>query len=308
VAMLRKDSVEIDNVEIKPLELARKVRQSKYEKTSGQQFLDATGMIFTLLSKMVESVVRLLNSVIMSYAFQMNDDSVSPIELASVEYASHFRIIEPKMWTTFNWIRVNNTHFPTDPFPTLSKQQIANVFNGALHYLLDKSVLHQWHLQRALYEWQNGSSANCVIYLVTSAEVLVREILTLYLMNEKDATSEIASERFEDLSFKKILVSEMAAVLGGKWNLNDEKSPLSSWYKGVYNLRNRVVHGGYSPTDKEMIHAIETSEEFRGFVHKRIANNLKKKPYLRILSPATGEARTVEREIRDKPEMPGGAS
>ena len=298
VSMLRADSVVLEAGEVKPLELARIVRQSKYtNEISGEQFLSATKGVFSLFSKLVESALEAINSIIMSYAVQLRDDTVFPLEIAAVEHLSHFRIIEPKEWTTYNWIRLNNTHIPKDPFPELTDQTFADILGGAQHYLQDRSVLHQWYVQRAMYAHQAGSSLNCVIYLVTSVEVLIREVFALSLRNEEKASPDEINERIEETTFKKLLVAEMSSILGGKWSLEDENAPVASWYKDVYQLRNRIVHGGYIPSEREITSAIVSSENFRSYVHSRIAENLKKKPYLRVLSPVSPPSRLVKKEF-----------
>ncbi len=295
VAMLRNDSVLIDGVDLHPLSAAEVVRRSKTDASiSGTEFVAATSQVFDVMNQLSVGALHLLNSLIMTYAYQLNDDSAFPVEQDHLEHASHFRVIEPEKWVTYNWMRVNNTHFPQDPWPTLDTAKLGDVFTGAQHYHQHKSVLHQWWHQRAMYEWQAGSAANCIADLVASAEVLVREVLSLYMTHTKRMSNSAVQNHLEELSFKRILTTEISKVLGGRWSLKDTGAPVSDWYENVYRLRNRIMHAGYSPTPKEIWNAVQSALKFRAYIHGRIAEKSRKMPYLLVLSPATGPGKVVE--------------
>jgi hypothetical protein len=298
VAMLRQDSVITDIGEVRPLELARLVRDAKHEgRVSGEDFVGATRQMFTLIYKLLDSAAAVVNSIIMSYAVKTKDDAVFAIELASLEHASHFRIIEAQNWETYNWMIVSNTRFPKDPYPPLDQDTVGRVFGGSQYYLRNPEVQYAVHLQRAIFEWQNGSSTNCMMYLVLSTEVLIRAIFRLYLENEMGMTAAGAKDKIEDTPFKRMLSVEMHPILGGNWNLTDPTAPAGEWYNGPYSLRNRIVHGGYSPKDMEILSAIGANNRLLEDVLRRVKERRRKRPYLSAVFPTPPSTKVIEKGL-----------
>ena len=69
----------------------------------------------------------------------------------------------------------------------------------------------------------------------------------LLLLEEGTALKK--STRRDEQPFKTLLSSQLAPRLGGSWDLTLERKPVGRYRADLYDLRNRIVHGGYQPHD-----------------------------------------------------------
>lgn len=84
----------------------------------------------------------------------------------------------------------------------------------------------------------------------------------------------------EETPFMSIIKKKLHNYLGGNWDINDDNTDTSKWYKKTYTLRNQSIHVGRIPSLSETAEAIEAAINFRLFVLKRIQDNQRKYPKL----------------------------
>lgn len=265
-----------DRTAISVLNIAELVKQSKSNKNiRDQDFLDCTRFMLKIIDSIIHNSLEIINSFILSYAKTNNADSVYCVTAKNIEHVSHFRVIEPKEWKTYNWMHINNTYFPKEQV-ACDNDQLQNIFR-------DVSVQHgnffetyYKYYQKGLFEYQNGDPSSSILYIILSIEVLVRKIVKLFHVKIAKMTEEDSSDRIESCSFKNLLDTELPSAIGGNWDLSKKGSIPYVWYTRAYALRGRIVHGGYSPDDMEIVEAINQSSELHYYIFK-LLNRRKRK-------------------------------
>ncbi len=153
--------------------------------------------------------------------------------------------------------------------------RIYNVYNENLNPL----VHSESYVLKARRKFREGFYDEAVISIQTSIEVLIRIIYREVLICS--GISEIEVEKIlEDESFMSIVKKQLAKYIGGTWDITREETPIYNWYNDTYNMRNKIVHGGYFPTFKETDNAISAATEFREYIFNRIRE--KKKEYSKL--------------------------
>lgn len=298
VAMFRDSELKLNNTPCDALRLAQIVRDSKHtDAITGDDFVQATMTIFSVYRKILGGSLDVLNAIIMNYAANADDDAVYPVDLEAVEDTSHFRIIEPQSWTTFNWMSVHSTRLPRQPRDVLRDADLGVAYGGTPNYIGNQNVQYLFLLQRASYEYRCGSSTTCLVYLVSASEVLLRRIYLLHLIGDEGMSESDAKNRLSDAATKSLLTTHLPRILGANWSIDSHSTPAGCWYAGVYELRNRVLHAGYKPSERELHEAMASSSGFFQFVFERIHARLKKRPYLAELSPTPPAVKVTQREF-----------
>lgn len=113
-----------------------------------------------------------------------------------------------------------------------------------------------------------GEEGQAVILANTSCEVMLDTILAL-LMWEEGVAVEDAASAFEEGKVLRRITQGLSPRLRGSWST--ERGAVGSWYRSSYQLRHRVVHGGYSPSIREASDALEAAVGLQRFVMNRIA-------------------------------------
>lgn len=122
------------------------------------------------------------------------------------------------------------------------------------------------HFQNARFLLSQGNAIQSIVEFNTASEELISTIILMNWINETNMSEEEISEKFENTPFKKRINSEISKILGGQWNIKDEKTVVGAWFIKTYDLRNRIVHGGYTPDDSEIIKAVSCEYNFINYV------------------------------------------
>ena len=184
-----------------------------------------------------------------------------------------FRVIEPVKWTTYNWMWMNHVYYPTEDPSVLTPELAGHVYHHSfVSYggAFDEFQKHYW---RARYELRLGQTDTAVLYAAVSVEVLASTAYVLYYTG-RGRSEEQVREELAEIPFKNVLNREMPRILGGNWDVDSRRSTPGKWYQGAYDLRNRVVHGGYVPKHTEAVGAMEQTDK----LHQYIQRLVKRKP------------------------------
>ena len=92
--------------------------------------------------------------------------------------------------------------------------------------------------------------------------------------------------------FASRLQGEYAPRLGGDWNVAHQNRPVGRWFSDVYQLRNRVLHGGYIPDRHAAGAALAAADGLSTFLLDRIAHARNRYPRTALV---TFDARGLER-------------
>jgi hypothetical protein len=182
------------------------------------------------------------------------------------------------------WVRLTELAMHPDAWPVSTppvpfdaiKGQFADAFNGIR---LGRPFMYAnlWHgrAQRAFNV--RGDRADGVVNLQTAVESMMYDLLRGLLVDEGKTLDEIATEFAHDIPFKRLLISEFAPRLGGSWNVAG-KGVVGEYWSNLYTLRNRVVHAGYLPGDREADLAQRSFLELREYVSERLNERSSKYP------------------------------
>ncbi len=152
---------------------------------------------------------------------------------------------------------------PVQSFDSLSKQiegKFADLKGG--RFFLTANL---W-FGRAVRAWRfRGDGPDCIVSLQTAAESTVHDLMRGILVNLAKTSQQIANLIPPDLPYKSLLNREIARHLGGSWDLTGSGA-VGSYWSDVYQLRNRVVHSGYTPVTREVEQAMRSYLAFREFI------------------------------------------
>ncbi|RPA12484.1 hypothetical protein [Gordonia sp. OPL2] len=124
-----------------------------------------------------------------------------------------------------------------------------------------------------------GSFRDAVIHLGIACEVLFDGLLGM-LMWEEGMSVDDAAEVFSGTITTRIK-GEFHTRLGGTWRL--DRGELGDWSTKVADVRNRVVHSGYRPTEAEAVAAEAAADSLRAFTAQRLSALGRKYPFTSVV-------------------------
>jgi hypothetical protein len=119
---------------------------------------------------------------------------------------------------------------------------------------------------------REGEMRGAAVFTAAAAESLLDELL-LHVMWEEAYTPERAADewkRRENQSLTGRLKRLYSPRLGGTWDLT-RTGPVKEWNESVADLRHRVVHAGYQPSERECVASAQALEALVRFVGDRLA-------------------------------------
>lgn len=145
-----------------------------------------------------------------------------------------------------------------------------------------------------------GDTATAVILGQVAAEILLDALLGLLLWDEGELPEAVAEQIFaSDLTLR--VRRFYASRLGGDWNQTGA-GPVGDWKREIYELRGRVIHGGYEPLREEARQAMASLAGLEEFCKTRLLEQRNRFPKtaLVVLGPDGLERRGGwTRTIRD---------
>lgn len=143
---------------------------------------------------------------------------------------------------------------------------IAEVSSGTLDNLLDAFSNVR---REAVQAHRKGNALVSVLLLGIAAETLLDEVLLLLLWEEGASplyARSIFRDTDTDTAFKRVESDLYASRLDGNWKTSVKGSVVRKWRYKILELRNKVAHTGYEPSQKEMKEAIEALTELLTYI------------------------------------------
>lgn len=241
------------------------VKNAKHLKNADMEFLNSAGRVLKSQKYLFEIAINDLNEIMLNYAFLSDDEVVCSINRDNIEFASHFRGITVSSWETYNWMTVHNV----SAYPRERKSNfIPEYLSQSLFIRPTENYFFEFkkNFQNARYLLSRGFTIESLIKMNTAIEVLVNQILALCWSAEEKNTLEEIIKKIDDISFKKRLNSELPKFLGGNWDVTNTDKIVGKWYTNSYDLRNKMVHGGYIPELNEVYDSMNCNYEFINYV------------------------------------------
>lgn len=218
-------------------------------------------------TRVFDLMVAKLNQMISAYLVVSKDYTVYRVGHGMFEFGSVVAEINPVTWETLSFgLFLLHTNTRAEK-PELNQEELGKVawFVEVIEQGLNPFILSEEMALMADREFQGGCYREAVIYAQSSVEVFLGTLLTKIL--EIEGTAPDAIERLlQEVGFATRLRREYHPRLGGSWDVNNATSPLGYWYANTYQLRNRVVHAGYSPTQLEAKVAVDAASALRSHV------------------------------------------
>lgn len=130
---------------------------------------------------------------------------------------------------------------------------------------------------------RNRSNSIACILASTACELCLRKVLLLILWEEgvepKQAARLLCGSAPYSRSISNLISREFHHRLGGSWNLQDD-GLIAQIYQNVFQLRNRVVHGGYVPDNSEAKKSVDSCRELYDLIVQRFESKIDQYPLI----------------------------
>jgi hypothetical protein len=126
--------------------------------------------------------------------------------------------------------------------------------------------------------WMEGNYLDAVVALETAMESRLYALWRSILVDIGKSSTEIETTVNQDSPYKSLLIKQLPSLVGGRWDTTASGTPVGDYWAGLYMLRNRIVHTGYTPTAGQVNRAREVHDAFRAFVRERVWQRRKDYP------------------------------
>lgn len=135
----------------------------------------------------------------------------------------------------------------TESLLTVDKPFDQDELNGVMSAIVTQkpyitTIMWRARAQRALR--QTGDGADAVISFQIAAESLLFETYRMLLVDEGMSSDEITAELENDRPFKRFFTDILPARLGGDWHVDRTETPIGTYWKDLYLVRNSIIHTG----------------------------------------------------------------
>lgn len=113
-----------------------------------------------------------------------------------------------------------------------------------------------------------GDGQTAVIRAETSIELLLDTTLFMSAFEHGDQPTTVRDWRRRTFSWR--IKERMSSYFDGRWDHTAKRTIIGRWAVRVRNLRNRVAHSGYHPTEREVASALAAASDVWAFTEKRI--------------------------------------
>jgi len=222
-----------------------------------------------LPSHLFNICLEYLNFIISSYLITTKDTSAHEVTTRMFDINALCRFIEINNWKVKDNLLLLHHNIPYQK----------KIMNEVLHEKVIKYaniINKQWNpfifpeelLLNAKRNVIMGFYKEAIIYAQISFETFIKTLLFEICRVDKTSVDEL-EDKFER-GFLSIIKKECHDKIGGNWDITNSSSPLWVWRNKCYNIRNKIIHSGYSPGYHETIEAIDAIELCKDYVLKQI--------------------------------------
>jgi hypothetical protein len=235
----------------------------------------------------IEFVTRQNTSSVIPYSTEDIDNKGQPVDNRESLQTGILIVHPPKATTTVE-----------DSIATEQLDQIALTSSTYLDNTLDQF----YNIRReAFIAYNKGNSIVASLLMGIAAETLLDELLLMLLWEEgalpKDVFKLFKDEK-SDTTLKRVESDLYSKRLGEEWSSLKKGTAIRKWRYKILELRNRVAHIGYEPTEEEMQEGLDALVELVSFTSDSLCQNLKKYPISADLT--VGYSGMTKRGCRDE--------
>jgi len=145
-----------------------------------------------------------------------------------------------------------------------------------------------------------GDFTTAVIDVAVASEILLDAVLSCMLWEEKFGAADAATALGRSVS--QWMRGDFPQRLGGSWDQTGA-GPVAAWRADIANVRNRIVHRGYRPSEAEGDSALHAFERLDGHVRERLVEKRLDYPRTALLllgEPGLQRLGGLSRRMRDR--------
>ena len=215
----------------------------------------------------VELVTRQNTAPFIPYSAEDIDDKGEPIDDRASLQTGMLMVHPPKAGS--------------DVGTAISPEQLNDIAFVSSTYL-DNTLDQFYNIRReAFIAYNNGNSIVASLLLGVAAETVLDELLLMMLWEDgalpKDV-HELWKHESSDTTFKRVESDLYSSRLGGEWSSYAKGSVIRKWRYKILELRNKIAHIGYEPTQEEMQEGFDTLIELVSFTADRLCENITNYP------------------------------
>lgn len=225
---------------------------------------------FDTLPGILDRLVYGLNLFLRAYIITHRDLDVFPIVKKALPLAVFFRIVDPRKWHQpedgMLGLHIDLPALGKPPLDIPSRDEVARratlLHSGANPFFLSQEMA------AAAFRWlRDGWDRDAVVNAQTSVETFVGT-LTIQLEVVDGKPIEQATADYTAKAARAFLsaIKNLQHFIGGSWDLSRESTPPGAWHASCYLIRNRIVHGGHSPSHDEARAACRSAEDLRVYI------------------------------------------
>lgn len=230
------------------------------------------------LSELFDTCVEKLNFFLKSYLITTKDVSVYQVSLKMFDVVGIYRFLNPNDWNYQPGMLLLHPNIPYKK-TILSKEQAHDIiwYANVINQEWNPFVLPLELKLNASRYFVNGQFRESVLYCQTAFETFLRTLLS-ELFKQEGKSLAVLDEIYEENGFMKVLKSEFSSRLGGIWDLTSTSSPLKDWHDNCYQMRNRIIHGGYLPDNSETEESLVCAQNAINYIVGLVKQKKKRYP------------------------------
>lgn len=174
-----------------------------------------------------------------------------------------------------------NVAHKKDIIPIDKQNEIVNYLN-VIKNNVNPFVLSEDLMLSARRNFNRGFYKESILDAQSSIETFLRTLFSECLNIEGSTEEEISSIQ-EATSYITMVKREFSKRIGGTWDITNERQEVGNWYKRCYEIRNKIIHAGYSPSFSEVDNGLAAAKKLQEYVYNRIKKSKKFKSLLEFL-------------------------
>lgn len=218
-------------------------------------------------STIFNELIDKLNEIILSILIKMKFEYMYRINVQMLETCVLYRCIDlTNGKEIISRIFILNDKIEVYDNLILEDQMIEMLqfYHSAIFTKGNPFVTSEELILSAIRQRDNGFNKESIMLCQSSVESFLRTLYKEFLIIEENNETEI-KDKIDNTPFISIVKKEMHPRLGGNWNINTY-GDVGNWYRDTYELRNKVSHGGYTPSLEEARLAVQRAKQLRIYV------------------------------------------
>jgi hypothetical protein len=232
-------------------------------------------------ARTLERCFRSLDTLLRAYRLATRDPSIYPLGPASINKMVPVGVRDVDGGWHYVMTLIMRPESGIPAYPTSMTPQQMAAFVGAVQGLaLGHPFLRGKDLELTAYRqaFALDDLTAAIVSLQTAMESTLFELWHLTMVDSRMTRSEIETETQSDKPFKTLLTRLIPSLLGGRWNLKSEETPVGRYWRSLYQLRNSVVHSGDIPQEWQFSEARSAYNELIVYLAERLLINWHKYP------------------------------